>query len=192
LQRNFGIKALVLAQQHGLRQLHFYQAGEAVPAPPAGVPVSAENEFKLMGLYEDLNRDPPGRQKLTELGQAVRTTAHLLGGLPYSAAATAALHLPAEVGGGAFTDGRRIVYVLWARTPLDQSEAASATYSLPAGPGAAQVQPYAWNYQPGATPPPPMAAQNLALTGTPTFFVPIGQPAGRALALRAAPKTRSK
>jgi hypothetical protein len=182
LQRNFGIKALVLAQQHGLRQLHFYQAGEAVPAPPAGVPVSAADEFKLMGLYEDLNRDLPGRQKLTELGQAVRTTAHLLRGLPYSPAATAALHLPAEVAGGAFTDGRRTVYVLWARTLRDQSEAASARYSFAAGTGVAQVREYAWNYQPGATLPPFRAAQNVVLTGTPTFFVPVGPVAAHAAA----------
>ncbi len=172
MQRNFGIKALVLAQQQGLRQLHFYQVGEAADAPPADEPVSGEQEFKLMGLYENLNRDAPGHQHLTELGQALRTTSTLLHGLPYAAAPTAALRLPANVGGGAFTDGHRTVYVLWAKAQNDQREAASATYSFRPEGGVGQVRVYAWNAVLGATPPAPRSALGLELTGTPAFFVP--------------------
>ena len=170
MQRNFGLKALVLAQQHGLRQLHFYQVGEAADAPPVGASVAGGEEFKLMGLYQNLNRDAPGHQQLTQLGQALRTSSRLLSGLPYSAAATAALRLPAEVAGGAFTDGRRTIYVLWAKTLVDQSEKASATYSLPIGGGVGQVIQYAWDAVPGAPRPAARPAQGLHLTGTPAFF----------------------
>jgi hypothetical protein len=175
MQRNFGIKALVLAQQHGLRQLHFYQVGEAAVAPPGGMPVSGEEEFKLMGLYENLNRDVPGHQHFTELGRAVRTTAQLLRGLAYDPAATAALHLPDEVQGGAFSANGRTVYVLWAKAQNDQSEVASANYSFPAGSGVGQVQQYRWNYEPGASKPMLRSAQNIELTSAPDFF--IAQPA---------------
>ena len=171
MQRNFGIKALVLAQQAGLRQLHFYQVGEATVAPPGGVPVSGEEEFKLMGLYENLNRDVPGHQQLTELGRAVRTTSYLLRGLAYDAAATAALHLPSEVAGGAFSGGGRTAYVLWAKAQDDQSEVASANYSFPAGSGVRRVVQYSWNYAPGASQPLPRAAQRLELTSAPDFFI---------------------
>ncbi|RZK24771.1 MAG: hypothetical protein EOO56_00180 [Hymenobacter sp.] len=170
MQRNFGIKALVLAQQQGLRQLHFYQVGEAAPAPPGGVPVSGEEEFKLMGLYENLNRDVPGHQRPTELGRAVRTTAYVLRGLAYDAAATAALHLPRAVGGGAFSGGGRTAYVLWAKVQGDQREVAAARYSFPAGSGVGRVAHYAWNYRPGVDKPVSRPAQNLALSGSPDFF----------------------
>ncbi|MVN76986.1 hypothetical protein GO988_11680 [Hymenobacter sp. HMF4947] len=171
MQRNFGIKALVLAQVHDIRQLHFYSLAEAATAPPPGTAVSSEEEFKLMGLYEDFNRDAPGRQRLTQLGQAMRTTSSLLRGLPYNAAGTAALHLPPTVAGAAFGGASRLVYVLWAKTLTDQQENATATYTLPPLVGPGHLTQHAWNQAPGtpgqALPP----SQPLALTGTPAFFV---------------------
>jgi hypothetical protein len=171
MQRNFGIKALVLAQQHDLRQLHFYQVGEATDAPPAGTAVSGEEEFKLMGLYENLSHTSPGHQRITQLGQALQTTSRLLRGLPYAASATKSLRLPDNVAGGAFTDGRRTVYVLWAKTQEDQSEAATANYSFPPELRVGKVIAHDWNAAPGSNTPAPHPAQGLVLTGTPTFFV---------------------
>ena len=173
MQRNFGLKALVLAQKHGLRQLHFYSLGEAADAPPPGTPVSGTDEFQLMGLYENLNRATPGHATLTELGQAFRATASLLGGLRYDARRTAALALPAGVEGAAFSGPAQAVFVLWAKTQLDQSEAARATYSFPAALRLGPVVRHPWNYQPGARGPQSAAqpSQQLVLTGTPSFFV---------------------
>jgi len=176
MQRNFGLKALVLAQKHGLRQLHFYNLAEAIDAPAPATPVSDPDEFKLMGFYENLNRAAPGHQKLTPLGQAFRTTAHLLRGLRYDAARTAALRLPAGVEGAAFAHAARTVFVLWAKTQTDQSESASATYFFPKALHLGRVARYSWNHASLPVPVPPafvQAAPGLALTGTPAFFVPV-------------------
>ncbi|TGE28671.1 hypothetical protein [Hymenobacter metallicola] len=171
MQRNFGMKALILAQKNGIRQLHFFQLGEKADAPSPGTTVGGPTEFDLMGLYQNLPRAVPGSSRLTPLGQGVRTTATLLRGLAYDAARTAALHLPAAVEGAVFSQGPRVVYVLWARTTTDQSEAVTATYALPATTGLRQVREYAWNYSAGTGSRPVVrAAQRLVLSGTPAFF----------------------
>ena len=172
MQRNFGIKALVLAQKNGIRQLHIFSLAETTDAPPPATVVSSTDEFKLMGLYENLNRDAPGRQKMTQLGLGFQTTARLLRGLRYDETRTAALALPTTVEGGAFVGVGRTVFVLWAKTQTDQSEAAAATYSFPAALHLARVAQYPWNHAaPGASPPVEHASQGLILTGTPAFFV---------------------
>ncbi|MGI4873799.1 MAG: hypothetical protein ACRYFX_21780 [Janthinobacterium lividum] len=182
-QRNFGLKALVLGQQQGLQQLHFYRVGEGAAAPPPGAPVSGETEFQLMGLYESLSRDAPGQQRLTQLGQALRTSGALLAGLAYDAAGTAALRLPAGVAGAAFGSGPRRVFVLWARTTTDQSEVARATYSFPAAWHLPGLLRYEWNQVPGAAAQ-PSPAQGVVLTGAPAFFrlVPTGVAVSRTAA----------
>lgn len=169
MQRNFGLKALVLAQQAGIRQLHFYRVGEGADAPPTGTAVAGDTELALMGLYENLSRDQPGAQKLTELGRALRTCGHLLASRPYDAAGTAALKLPAGVAGAAFGQGSRAVLVLWAIAATDQSESATATYTLPAAWRQPTLTRYAWDYAPGA-PGQPCAGASLVLSGTPAFF----------------------
>jgi hypothetical protein len=172
MQRNFGLKALVLAQQAGIRQLHFYRVGEGAPAPAPGTAVSGETELALMGLYENLSRDQPGAQKMTELGRALRACGHLLAGRAYDAAGTAALQLPPGVAGAAFGQGSRAVLVLWAITATDQSEAATATYPLPAAWRQRALTRYAWDYVPG-TPGQPCVGSSLTLTGTPAFFTVV-------------------
>jgi len=172
MQRNFGLKALVLGQQHGLRQLHFYRVGEGDAAPVPGTPVSGDTELQLMGFYENLSRDRPGTQRLTELGRALRACGHLLAGRPYDAAGTAALHLPAGVAGAAFGQGQRAMLVLWATTTTDQSEVAAAACPLPAAWRVPTLTRYGWDYEPGA-PGQPYAGASLALTGTPAFFTAV-------------------
>ena len=89
---------------------------------------------------------------------------------------TAALHLPPSVEGAAFGSGPRAVLVLWAKTLVDQSEVATAAYSLPAAWQRPTLTRYAWDYVPGAAGQPCPGA-SLTLTGTPAFFVPA--PLGR-------------
>ncbi|OON67582.1 hypothetical protein B0919_17295 [Hymenobacter sp. CRA2] len=178
LQRNFGMKALVLAQKSGIRQLHFYHLAETAPAPPAGSAVDGTTEFQLMGLYEQLPEATAGQPRLTPLGMGVRATAKLLGGLAYDAARTAGLQLPVSVEGAAFADARRVVYVLWARTAQDRSEQASAAYSFPAALKIGRVRQYAWDDEAAMQKPVIRTAQDILLTGTPAFFepVPVGKP----------------
>ena len=173
LQRNFGLKALILAQKHGISQLHFYQLAETAPVPPPGQVPAPAAEFGLMGLYQHLPPTAATPPTLTPLGRAGRTAAQLLRGLAYDAARTAALRLPVTVEGAVFTAGPRTVYVLWARTTQDRSEQAAATYAFPAALSLRDLQPYPWNYDPaGAALPGCQSARRVQLTGTPTFFVP--------------------
>ena len=169
MQRNFGIKTLVLAQKNNIRQVYLYQLGESADAPAAGTAVSGAEELDLMGLFENLRRDAPGRQKLTQLGQAFATTSGLLYGWSYDAARTAALALPAAINGAAFRKNGAYTYVLWAKALYDTSEYAQATYSFPAAWHLASLQRYDWNYAATAAHT-TVAAQGLALSGTPVFL----------------------
>lgn len=189
MQRNFGVKALVLAQKSGIRQLHFYHLAETAEAPPPGQP-APEAEFGLMGLYQNLQGQPPPEPRLTPLGQAVRTTAGLLAGLRYDAARTAALHLPAPAEGAAFTAAGRAVYVLWARTRQDGSEAAAATYTFPPNLAPPGLRRYAWNHNPRSGPAPPLPpTRTVTLDGTPAFFTAdAAEPAVGTLAGRYKPR----
>ena len=169
MQRNFGIKALVVAQKNDIKQFYIYQLGESVNAPAAGVSVSGSDEIALMGLFENLSRDAPGTQRITQQGQAFATTSKLLYGWGYDAARTAALALPDGVDGAAFSKNGAYSYVLWAKAVTDNSEAASATYSFPAALSLAAVDRYEWNYA-TTNVKIKQASQNIVLTATPLFF----------------------
>ena len=169
MQRNFGIKMLVLAQKNDIRQVYFYKLGETVNAPAPGVAVPAATEMELMGLFENLQRDAPGAQKITPLGQAFATTAKLLYGWTYDAARTAALALPAAVDGAAFRKNGAYTYVLWAKALADNSEQGSATYSFPAAWRLAGLQRFDWNYA-STSARITVPAQDVPLSGTPVFL----------------------
>jgi hypothetical protein len=126
VQRNFTIKALVKAQQLGLAQLYWYTTGEVKDDTDPQA-----DSFDLMGFYENLKRDGPGAQKITQQGRANRTTFEQLYGWKYDPVATQALSLTATIDGAAFRKGTQLRYVLWAKTTQDRSEVASATLDLP-------------------------------------------------------------
>ena len=169
LQRNFGIKALVLSQKNDIKQFYYYSLGEGVNAPPAGTSVSGDDEIALMGLHENLNRDAPGAAKPTQLGRAFATTSQLLYNYRYDATRTAALALPANVEGAAFVQNGTYVYTLWAKALTDNSEQASASYSFPAALGIGTVQRLEWDYSATGTKA-TVSAQGLALSSAPAFF----------------------
>jgi hypothetical protein len=80
------------------------------------------------------------------------------------------MNLPPEVRGYAWKrpDGSYI-YALWARTTVDLSEAASATYSFPAAFNAASLTRYDWDY--GYTNlTQTVSSQNIHLDARPVFF----------------------
>jgi len=169
MQRNFGIKALVLAQKNDIKQLHIFGVGESMDAPPPSTVLSSDFEHRLMGLYENLTRDAPGSEKLTELGIGFRTTSQLLNGYTYDASRTAAMNLPANVEGGAFNKNGNYVYVLWAKNPNDNTEIFSAGYSFPASWNASGVERMEWNYSSTKTSV-KQSPQGIVLNGAPSFF----------------------
>ncbi|MEL6863871.1 MAG: hypothetical protein AAFP19_05605 [Bacteroidota bacterium] len=125
-QINFMIKTLVGVQKEGVKQFHVYSLSEL------NTYEAAQTEFQLMGLYEHLEKTPPYQQKATSLGIGYKTVAELLHGRYYDEALTKAMNLPNNVDGAAFTNRTDDpVYVLWAKTSKDQSEAASASYTFP-------------------------------------------------------------
>lgn len=162
-QRNFIIKAAVACQKNDIRQFYIFKTGEDMD-------LGSANIYNAMGLYENLKRDKPGSEKMTQEGKALKTTSQLLYGWSYDAGRTGQLMLPANVGGAAFKKGEQYRYVLWAKTATDKSEAASATYSFPPSLGIDSVVRYEWDYsvRPAATS--TGRAQNLSLSGTPSFF----------------------
>ncbi|MEM9921446.1 MAG: T9SS type A sorting domain-containing protein [Bacteroidota bacterium] len=126
-QRNFILKTLIEIQKEKVRQLHVYQLSELNTFQ------KADNEFQMMGLYEQLQDNPPYSQKPTEQGIAFRTISEQLGGKYFDERKTKEMLLPSGIGGAAFTaiDGTT-TYALWAKTPNDQSELATASYAFPA------------------------------------------------------------
>ncbi|WP_062545236.1 carbohydrate-binding protein [Rufibacter tibetensis] len=169
MQRNFGIKAMVLAQKNEIKQIHIYGVGENVTAPGVNDLVSSNVEYGLMGLYENLTRDAPGVEKFTQLGSGIKTTSQLLLGFSYDAGQTAALNLPAGVEGGAFRKGTELVYVLWAKNPNDKTENYTQPYSFPSSLNISKLDRFEWDF--GTTGAITQAAPTgLTLNTSPSFF----------------------
>jgi len=171
MQRNFGMKALVLAQKNNIKQLYFYGVGESINAPSQTTVVTGGDDYKLMGLYENLLRDVPGSEKLTQLGKGQKTLSGFLYGFVYDSVRTKALSLPANVEGGAFAKNGQYVYVLWAKNPLDQSETFSATYSFPSTLNISNLLRSEWDYSTSGTTT-KQGPLNINLTASPSFFRP--------------------
>ena len=162
-QRNYLIKALIACQQNEIDQFHVYTLGDI------NIP-GYYSEFHSMGLYLALDSVPPYGQRIQEAGFAYKTTADLLKGKVYDPWQTALMDLPAVVKGGAFRDEYGIyTYVLWAKTNKDRSEAAEATYRFPSSFNLQDMHQREWDYSVlGITR--QVAANNIALTGSPRFF----------------------
>jgi hypothetical protein len=180
-QKNYVIKALVESQRNDVKQYYIFMLGDDKPM------ATATGWFQTMGLYLDLTDKGPKTnggaylQQYSNAGIAYKTTSDVLMFHRYNAARTAEMNLPANVGGAAFTDSiGSHVYVLWAKTTTDMSEAASATYSFPESMNVSpQLVKREWNYSmTNVTTTVP--AVDIALTGTPIFLsdsytpLPIG------------------
>lgn len=180
-QRNYIIKSLVASQKASILQYYLFVLGDAKSLAEATDP------YEVMGLYQKLDGIGPlsngGKylQQINDQGIAFRTTSEMLRGYRFDPARTALLQLPATVDGGAFRhDNGNWVYVLWAKTQTDRSEAASAVYSFPSG---ANVSPiivkHDWNYAvTGSTQ--TIASSSINLSASPVFLVdngPLQRPA---------------
>lgn len=170
-QRNYIIKAHVRAQQEDIKQLYIYLLGDIKSEAEANDP------YQLMGLYKKLEGIGPllnggvYQQQLSDEGIANKTVSDILRYSRYNAGRTAAMGLPSNIGGGAFTDSiGNHTYVLWAKTATDQSEVASATYSFPL---AMSVSPYLyrreWDFS-ATMVSTSIPFENIPLTGAPIFL----------------------
>jgi len=141
-QRNYLIKALVTCQKEQIHQFHVYNLGDL------NTPGGATSEFQLMGLFDHLAGKGPYQQNITDAGKAYATTSWLLNELSYNQTLTQRLTLPQGIKGMAFSGGgeQQPVYVLWAETRNDRTEAASREYTFPAVMGASSLVVKEWDY----------------------------------------------
>lgn len=162
-QRNYMIKSLVEAQKQDILQVDVFTISELENE------TNAWNEYQLMGLFENLSDYSYPNHQITDAGIAFKTTSDLLYGKSYDAAKTADMQMPVGVNGAAFSNGSDYVYVLWAMTSEDNSEAASASYSFPMTFNLDEIAIAQWNYG--------MSRDtfhrsplNIPLTGAPVFL----------------------
>lgn len=169
-QVNYMLKTLVESQKYDIKQYYTFVLGDAKTL------AEATNAFHTMGLYQKLENNGPRlsgvyRQQYNNEGIAFRTCSELLRQSRYDAVKTAAMNLPATVGGAAFRDvNGAYTYVLWAKTITDLTEISAATYSFPAAMNVAPLlHKREWNYtEMNLTTTIP--SLNVALTGTPVFL----------------------
>lgn len=165
VQRNFDVKAFVLAQKNGVRQLYTYTLGDTRDESAS---TNSEDGMDMMGMYFNLNKATPTTAQQAPAGIATKTLTGFIHGFSYDAAKTAALKLPSTADGAAFTKGAQTYYVIWAKTTTDLSEAASVNYTIPGTlmPGATS---YAWDYSStGASK--TLTSPTIALTGSPIIL----------------------
>jgi PKD repeat protein len=164
LQRNWAAKAIVSCLKNDIRQLHVFKIAEETSFE------TATYSFDVMGFYEHLNYNNKLRPKLTQLGISYRSASQILFGKGYDSIQTRAMNLPTNVDGIAVRDSNGVLtYVLWAKTTVDRSEVANATYSFPSNFGYTELikRDWAFSQNQNLT---PILAQNIILTATPIFL----------------------
>ncbi|HHB78804.1 MAG TPA: HYR domain-containing protein [Saprospiraceae bacterium] len=166
-QTNYITKAVVAAMKLDIRQMHPYQLADRETV------ANADEEFDLLGMYLNFNNTQPYTSLTkTNEGIAYTTTSKLIFGTRYDAAKTAAMNLPSNLDGAAFYDApnNRYKYILWAKTTLDKSEAASGTYSFPASFGLTTINKREWNWSETHASS-DISPNNIALTGRPIYLI---------------------
>jgi hypothetical protein len=165
-QRNFLIKAFVVAKREKIHQAHVYLLADQ------RTDAAASYEFDLMGLYKNINGQTASQVVLNDEGIAWKTVSDQLWMSYHDAGATFALNLPSGVRGEAFKrpDGR-VIYVLWAECKTDLTETASATYTFPSTLQVKNAQTFAWNASAGVAPQTAAQLTQVQLTGAPIFIL---------------------
>ncbi|MEM8527099.1 MAG: T9SS type A sorting domain-containing protein [Bacteroidota bacterium] len=165
MQRNYIVKAAIGAMKTNIVQFHPFTLGDKKSE------AEANYEFDLMGMYKKLRDTDPYSQQVNNVGIAYKTASDLLFRTAYDEKRTLDMNLPEDVEGGAFKDKQdEFVYALWAKTTLDRSEAASATYSFPDAFGIEELEGYPWNWSYDKNTSFMSSGQVIPLTGSPLFF----------------------
>ena len=186
-QRNFVVKALVQLQKLNLISVNLFTTGDHDdPGPSDRVYEKDGDEYKQMGLYNNLHKARPGEEELNQEGVAWKTYGMLIGKreLVYDSVRTKALGftgytaLPAsaKVDGAAFLDPKsnKYFYILWARALGNKTEEASATYSFPSELHVQKLKQYNWDYSTTGVSSNTDPA-SISLTGEPSFFEEVGK-----------------
>ncbi len=169
--RNFIMKSYVAAMQEDLIQIHPYQIAERETA------ANADDSFDHMGFFENLNVIEHFDQVIHEQGIGYKTTTDMLFRKEYDAAQTALMNLPSSIKGGAFKNSMgQYTYVLWARTTIDNSEVANASYTFPQGMEVGNLEKRIWDFGNTGTVA-TISSQNVLLDGSPAFFTPTANTA---------------
>lgn len=123
--RNYLLKTMTLAQSIGLGGVHWFALSDG------DVAGASTDPYDYMGLYQSVSElAEPSDSVLTQTGSAYATLTSHLRELSYDAAKTAALELPTDVRGAAFSaPGTQRTLVLWA-VPNAGEEEASTTMSV--------------------------------------------------------------
>jgi Secretion system C-terminal sorting domain len=169
IQRNSIVKAAITCYQQDLMQLHVYSLGDEKSAGQAAY------EFDLMGFYKDLrNAPPPANVQVNSMGVAYKTASDALAGSVFDPVKTAAMNLPANIGGGAFRfpSNNRYVYCLWAKTQNDYSEDVFQTYSFPASFGLLNLEKREWFFSQNSSSS-TVSPNNISLTAAPIFLASV-------------------
>ena len=163
-QVNHMMKTFMIAKVNKIHQLHPYQLiDERTEA-------AADYEFQLMGMYKNLQGAGPYNVQVNDEGKAMKTMTDLIFETEFDESRTTALNLPQGARGYAWrrSDGS-YVYALWARTTIDLSEEASATYSFPSSFNLSTVVKYQWDYG-YSNSTQTVSSQNITLDARPVFF----------------------
>ena len=163
-QRNFVIKVRVACEINEILQYDLFALARKKS------PADSYSGWDAMGLFHRLSDIAPTGEELTDQGIASQTMTELLADGTYDAPATAALNLPANIGGAAYrnTDDS-YTFVLWAKTETDQSESVAATYSIPGSMNITNLEKREWDFsQTGSLS--NVSATGISLTGAPIFL----------------------
>lgn len=164
-QRNFIVKAALVARESGLISMHYHCLNEMEDMADADEP------SEIMGLYESLFRDLPYAQVYTGAAVLQKTFMDLTTTSTFDAGRTSQLNLPSGTAGAAYemTDGT-FCYMLWAKTSTDGSENATETYDFPTAFGLTAVTRRDWDYTLTEIED-EVAATGIQLSATPAFFL---------------------
>lgn len=164
---NFTMKVQVASQKNGILQHYIFNLAENKDWN------ESNDEFQYMGMYTNIM----GRGPLTNNGQYLVTKtdggrgftvmAKELLDYEYDEALTNAMQLPTNIDGAAFKNNlNNTAFVLWAKTSIDQSEEAYATYNFPSSLTVpAQLRKYSWN---GIEE--DVSSSNITLYSTPAIY----------------------
>lgn len=166
-QLNFTMKAQVACQKNDILQHYLFNIAENKDWN------ESNDQFQYMGMYSNImGKGPLGNNgqylaTKTDAGRGLTVIATQLLDYRYDEALTNALQLPNNIDGAAFKNSlNNTAFVLWAKTTIDQSEEAYATYNFPAGVSMpAQFKKYSWN---GVEE--DISTSNVILNGTPAIY----------------------
>lgn len=163
-QRNYIIKTRMACEFNDILQFDLYALARKKS------PAESEDGFDAMGFYHRISDIGPYDQVITDEGIAARTMTGLLSETTFDPTQTAALQLPENIRGAAYLHpDDSYTFVLWAVTQTDQSEVATANYSIPASFNVTNLQKREWDFS-VTNVVNNVEPFNIALTGAPIFL----------------------